>query len=231
MAARNYKANGGAAVPPKPEKELERDADGNVIYASRLKGHKQVPITQKELDGRKRNPPEMQYELMKAHYLENTDVRAFAASGEISETIASLLVYKPYHSDLYIAAPRFVSAAELAGAIDAYFEVMYAAAMNGSEVIPDVEHLALYLGTSRQSLMKMRTKTPEIGEVIENALNRIAAIKKQLAMHNKIPSLVYLSDIQNNHGYVNGSKVDVALDVRRETPTREALIEQAKYLP
>ena len=228
---KRYTAKGGEIIPPRPEKELAKNEDGEVVYVPRLSKHKQVPITEADLDGRKRNPPDVQYELMKSHYLEHTDIKAFASSGEISETIASILVYKPYNADIYIAAPRFVSAAELAGAIDAYFEVMYAAAMNGSEVIPDVEHLALYLGTSRKSMLKLREKSPEIADVIDTALNRIATIKKQLAMHNKIPSLVYLSDIQNNHGYVNSNKVDVAVDVRRETPTREALIEQAKYLP
>lgn len=203
----------------------------NVVYAPRLSRFKQELTTEAELDGRKRNPPDVQYDLMKAHYLENTDVTKFVSGGEISETIAALLVYKPYHSGTYIAAPRFVSGAELAGACDAYFEVMYQAACSGSEIIPDVEHLALFLGTSRQTLMKWVRADPDRGPVLENAFNRIAAIKKQLAMRNKIPSLVYLSDIQNNHGYLSNAKVDVNVEVKREAPSAETLIEQAKLLP
>ena len=61
--------------------------------------------------------------------------------------------------------------------------------------IADVESFAVFLGISREELMKCD------GEELETVLTRIAGVKKQLAMHGKIPASVFTFDFKNNHGY------------------------------
>lgn len=61
--------------------------------------------------------------------------------------------------------------------------------------IPDVESFAVFLGTSREELLK--ESPDELGQI----LTRIAGIKKQLAMNGKIPASVFTFDFKNNHGY------------------------------
>lgn len=217
------------------EQKVEYLDGENIPHQPRNKwGKPFVRTSPAELDGRKLNPPQTQYDLMYHRFLEQVDAEAFIASGEVPE-IVKAMTYVPMtgrgHEGVWQNAPRFVSAAELAGAIDAYFTVIYNAATAGSDVIPDVEMLAAFLGSSRTEMMTWGKKDSEMGRVLDQALNRIAAIKKQLAMHNKIPSLVYLSDMQNNHGYLNQSKQELTIDIRRPIEDRQTLIDNAKLLP
>lgn len=61
--------------------------------------------------------------------------------------------------------------------------------------IPDVESFAVFLGISREELMKHE------GEELFYILTRIAGAKKQLAMNGRIPASVFTFDFKNNHGY------------------------------
>lgn len=128
----------------------------------------------------------------------------------------------------------FHSGAELQGAIDAFFVMVYKAQEVGVQIVPDVELLASFLGVTRRALMNwMRgEENSEFVNVLDLAFNDIATYKKQYALQNKVAPLIYLSDMQNNHGYLaQQTKQDVQINLRAETLTEKQLIEQAKLLP
>ena len=66
--------------------------------------------------------------------------------------------------------------------------------------IADVESLCCYLGVSRRRLFEL-AKEKRYADIVENALCRIAAQKKQLAFRGGIPATVFSFDFKNNHGY------------------------------
>ncbi len=193
-------------------------------------GKPRTEISYTDFMQRKNSPPEMQYAMMKQHYIDNTDVNAFLTDGEISDMIASVCFYRRPGGQRFTNAPKFVSAYELQGAVDAYFELMYLAAKNGSELIPDVEHLRLFLGISKSTMSRWKRENPEFDDVLSEAYDRVLAVKKQLAMHNKIPQLVYMNDIQNNHGYRQKDRVEEKAEEKPIVDVQQ-LIEAAKYLP
>ena len=130
--------------------------------------------------------------------------------------------------------PKFGSGAELLGAIDAYWDFIYRVNSDGRKIYPDVEGLASFLRVSRNTLMSWRRgeTNREFAPVIETALNDIASVKKQLALGGNLPPLIYLNDMQNNHGYLsNTSRVDVDVAVRREPDDPQKLIDAARLLP
>ena len=192
-------------------------------------GKPRTEISYTDFLQRKNSPPEMQYAMMKQYYIDNTDVNAFLTDGEISDMIASVCFYRR-PGGRQRSAPKFVSASELCGAVDAYFELMYLAAKQGSELIPDVEHLRLFLGISKSTMSRWKRENPEFDDVLSEAYDRVLAVKKQLAMHNKIPQLVYMNDIQNNHGYRQKDRTEEKTE-EKPLVNVEQLIEAAKYLP
>ncbi|MCM1218790.1 MAG: DNA-packaging protein [Lachnospiraceae bacterium] len=85
-----------------------------------------------------------------------------------------------------------------------YIEVQNAA---GVALIPDVEGLALFLGVARSTLYEWQNARPsEFSDTLKRALNAIAAVKKQLALMGRIPPIVFATDFNNNHGYVQQQK-------------------------
>lgn len=130
----------------------------------------------------------------------------------------------------------FNSGAELAGAIDAYWCLLFDLAEHGHTNMPDVESLADFLGVTRDTLMRWRRgeDNTEFIDPLNLAFNEIAQIKKQFAMQGRVNGLVYLSDMQNNHGYLanqKGSEIQLNVRVKNELPSKEELIEKAKLLP
>ena len=75
-----------------------------------------------------------------------------------------------------------------------------------SQLIPDVEGLALYLGIDRSTLCRYHDRGGEWQKVIDYFKNAIAYCKKQLAMRGKIPTVLAIFDLSNNHHYVNVSE-------------------------
>ena len=129
---------------------------------------------------------------------------------------------------------KFISGAELQGAIDAYWDFIYRVNTDGRKIYPDVEGLASFLRVSRSTLMgwKRGETNREFIPILETAFNDIASVKKQLALGGNLPPLIYLNDMQNNHGYLsNTSKQDIEISVRREPDDPQKLIDAAKFLP
>ena len=127
--------------------------------------------------------------------------------------------------------------AELAGFIDAYWIQVYQDQEQGTNVIPDTEHLADYLGITRNTLMRWARGEAnlEFAPPLQIALSEIATFKKQYAYTDKVNGLVYLSDLQNNHGYLSNKadthNVNVDVRLKHDMPSIEQLNEQVKLLP
>ena len=112
--------------------------------------------------------------------------------------------------------------------------MIFQAETAGIQIVPDVELLASFLGVTRRVLMTWirGDANPEFVQVLDLALNDIATGKKQYALQNKVAPLIYLSDMQNNHGYLaQQTKQDVQISVRAETLSEKQLIENANLLP
>ena len=73
-------------------------------------------------------------------------------------------------------------------------------------IIPDVESWAIFLGISRQTLWTYSKRGGQWQEVINYYKDAIGMIKKQLALHFKVPPVFSIFDLVNNHGYLNSSE-------------------------
>lgn len=72
------------------------------------------------------------------------------------------------------------------------------------QLIPDIEGLALYLGISRVTLLNYeKVRDQEWTQTVRLAKDVIGAVKKQMLMRGKIPPLVGVFDLTNNHAYHN----------------------------
>lgn len=74
------------------------------------------------------------------------------------------------------------------------------------KLIPDVEGACLYLGICRQTFYNYKGRSPEWEEAINLVTTILAATKKQLAFSFKMPPLLAVFDLCNNHGYINTSE-------------------------
>lgn len=99
-----------------------------------------------------------------------------------------------------------------------------------TRVYPDIEGLALYLGTTRKTLMEYSKRSPEWQDAINLAKTVIFTAKKQLADNYKIPPVLQIFDATNNYGYHNAAEYHLIPEQQTEakpTETPEAI--SAKY--
>ena len=74
------------------------------------------------------------------------------------------------------------------------------------QLIPDVENFCVWLGITRTTLFAYERRGGEWSSTIGYCKNVIASTKKALALHFKIPPMIYIFDACNNHGYSNTSE-------------------------
>ncbi len=129
---------------------------------------------------------------------------------------------------------KYETVEQLQEGIEKYIDYIAVQNAAGVSLIPDVEGLALFLGISRSTLYEWQNSRPgEFSDTIKRAINAIAAVKKQLALNGKIPPIVFATDFNNNHGYVQQQKIEVAAvrkleelpqkaDIMRRLPTKTA---------
>lgn len=80
-------------------------------------------------------------------------------------------------------------------------------------LIPDIESLSVYLGITRMTLLTYeKTRGGEWSDLIGQIKNMIASAKKQLIMTGKIPAIIGIFDLTNNHNYVNASEFKIIPD-------------------
>ena len=127
---------------------------------------------------------------------------------------------------------KFNTDIELVQAIEEWEEYMAQLLNQGENVIPDAELLAAYLDVNVAQLK--RWEAGERGEAFQNIIsaemNKIAAAKNQLAMRGAIPTIVWATMMNNNHGYTQNSKNEVIV-TRKDRPNVDALIASAQLLP
>lgn len=89
-----------------------------------------------------------------------------------------------------------------------YFKYLQQANENLDEknmLIADVEGLCAFCGITRTTLHTYKQRSKAWAEMIDFFKNQIACIKKNLALHGKIPTVLAVFDLSNNHGYFNTS--------------------------
>lgn len=104
---------------------------------------------------------------------------------------------------------------------------------DGQEIIPDAESLAVGLDVNMSTFNSWRRgdRGEAFKNIIEMELNKIAAVKNQLAMKGAIPQLVWVTMMNNVHGYTQNNKHEVVVSDRREVQSADDLINRAKLLP
>lgn len=102
-----------------------------------------------------------------------------------------------------------------------YFEyIKDANSVNEEKLYPDIEGWAVFIGITRQTILSYAKRNEAWQEAIEYIKDAILAAKKQLAFRFKIPPVVFLNDISNNHGYLNTSefKITASNELRGQQP-------------
>lgn len=110
--------------------------------------------------------------------------------------------------------------------IDEYLDYIEGKAAEGVALIPDIEGFCSFAGICRDSLNDWERSRPgEYSDMIKRLKNCIAAWKKQLALSGKIPPIVFATDFNNNHGYIQQQHIDIQANRPLEQlPDRETVI-------
>jgi len=85
------------------------------------------------------------------------------------------------------------------------------------KLIPDIEAWATYLGVTRATIFNYEKRGGEWAQTIQAFKNTMASIKKQLLFNYKIPPMVGVFDLTNNHGYVNSNEFKLTSTVEVST--------------
>ncbi len=101
------------------------------------------------------------------------------------------------------------------GICDAYWDVLREKNESGIKIIPDVEGFCSFAGISRETLNQWEnTRQGAYSDAIKTLKNQFAFVKKQLALSGKIPPIVFATDFNNNHHYINTSKQDININAQ-----------------
>lgn len=90
---------------------------------------------------------------------------------------------------------------------------------DNKQLYPSIEGLCLHLGISRQILSRYSTRNAEWESAISQIRNAIATCKVQLASHGRIPPLIHIFDLTNNHSYYNTNQFVLSAEPKQDTET------------
>lgn len=91
-----------------------------------------------------------------------------------------------------------------------YFTYIQKNNAEGSKLIPDVTGFCLFAGIHRSTLSDWITRrSGEFADTVMMLKNAIAAYKTQLAHQNKIPAVVFIASMNNDHNWTNNAKVEL----------------------
>lgn len=128
--------------------------------------------------------------------------------------------------------PKYANIQALQAALDGYWKSIMEKRRRGIDIYPDVEGVCAYLGVSRSTMGRWKNQNVNgFGATIEQLYTNIAAVKKQIAMHGNMPPLIFMADFNNNHDYVNTSKMEVHQNNASVIPDTVSLLEQIRNLP
>jgi hypothetical protein len=101
-----------------------------------------------------------------------------------------------------------------------YFEYIKSNNAKGSKLIPDICGFTLFAGIHRSTLDDWVTRRPgEYAETVRMLKNAIAACKTQLALQNKIPAVVFIASMNNDHNWTTNTKVEITTPSNQLQPT------------
>ena len=102
-----------------------------------------------------------------------------------------------------------------------YFTTLRECNTSGEDfkVVPDIESWCAFLGISRQTLMTYNRRGGAWSETIEYLKTCICSCKKSLADRGKIPPMVAIFDMINNHHYLNTSEFRISTQVEQSPMT------------
>lgn len=137
-----------------------------------------------------------------------------------------------YRQERKLGQPRkYESVGEFITVVEQYVQYLQDANIDGIKLIPDVEGLCAFMCISRETLNEWeKSRDASYSDAIKMVKNQLAFCKKQLALSGKIPPIVFATDFNNNHGYVQKQEVSVSVP-RNDVETPEALREAAQLLP
>lgn len=120
---------------------------------------------------------------------------------------------------------RYKTVDELRKAISKYWDLLIKAEDSDEPLIADVEGLCQFLGISRRTLQNWERQNHNgFGPLIAETRTAIAACNKQLAKKGKMPALVFMADMNNNHEYVQKQQVEIeSSQLSQEKMTPEQL--------
>jgi len=131
------------------------------------------------------------------------------------------------------ALSKYDTVEQLVEKIEDWEHLIVKKIQNGEEIIPDAESLAVALDISIGTLKSWQRgdRGEAFKTIIDTEMNKIAAVKNQLALKGAIVPIVYLSQMNNLHGYTQNNKTEVVLSDKREVQSADDLISKAKLLP
>lgn len=137
---------------------------------------------------------------------EGKDYMPVCASEEEAITSVILDRFKPGRSTYR----KYEDLEEFKQVVVDYFEYIQENNKNGSRLIPDITGFCLFAGIHRGTLSDWITRRPgEFAETVLMLKNAIAAAKSQLAFQNKIPAVVFIASMNNDHNWTNNAKVEI----------------------
>lgn len=95
------------------------------------------------------------------------------------------------------------------------------------KLIPDIENWAMYLGITRGTIFNYEQRGGEWLETIKYYKGCICAVKKQLMFNFKLPPMVAVFDLANNHEYINTSEFKLVTKSEDKEQRKDAELEQA----
>lgn len=128
--------------------------------------------------------------------------------------------------------PKYDTIEQLQDAISNYFIYIADCNKRGAKLIPDVEGLCSFIGVPRRTMLFWEKENyNNFAPTISQTKNFIAAYKKQLGMNGEIPPIIFATDFNNNHDYVN-PKNQIEITARPvDAIDKEALIREALSMP
>lgn len=88
-------------------------------------------------------------------------------------------------------------------------------------VFPDIESWCAFIGVTRTTIFNYyHSRGDEWKEGIDKIRTIIASAKKQLAFSFKVPPVIAMFDLANNHGYINSSEFKITpVEVKKKEET------------
>ncbi len=106
--------------------------------------------------------------------------------------------------------PKYESVESFRDVTRDYLNYIKDANLDKAKLIPDIEGLCAFMGISRETLNEWeRSRAGEYSDTIKMVKNQIAFFKKQLALKGKTPAIVFATDFNNNHGYVQKQEISI----------------------